>query len=49
MPIDYALLPFVLIVAVDASLKGWGAVTMQIYNSKSHPARYESGIWTEAK
>ena len=35
-----------IILAVDASLEGWGATLMQIVDGKRHPARYESGVWT---
>jgi hypothetical protein len=35
-----------IILAVDASLKGWGAVLMQLNAlGKRHPSRYESGLW----
>jgi RNase H-like domain found in reverse transcriptase len=37
--------------AVDASLGGWGAVLMQLEpgTKKRHPARYESDVWIEAE
>jgi RNase H-like domain found in reverse transcriptase/Integrase zinc binding domain len=38
-----------IILAVDASLLGWGCVLMQIYLMKRHPARYESGLWNNAQ
>ena len=39
-----------IILAVDASLKGWGAVLMQLDAlGKWHPSRYESGLWNQAK
>ena len=39
-----------IIVAVDASLHGWGGVVMQEdENGKRHPSRYESGIWNHAE
>jgi hypothetical protein len=39
-----------IIVAVDASLGGWGAVLMQEdKNSFRHPCRYESGIWNDTE
>lgn len=35
-----------IILVVDASLRGWGAVLMQIEKGtkKRHPVRYESGV-----
>ena len=38
-----------IILAVDASLQGWGAVLQQVdaVTGKRHPSRYESGLWTE--
>jgi hypothetical protein len=34
-----------IILAVDASLKGWGVVLMQLDAlGKRHPSRYESGL-----
>jgi hypothetical protein len=39
-----------IMLAVDASLQGWGAVLHQQVDpvrSKRHPSRYESGLWTE--
>jgi ribonuclease HI len=39
-----------IILAVDASLKGWGAVLMQLDDQgKRHPSRYESGLWNQAE
>src|SRR3981189_2513625 len=39
-----------IILAVDASLKGWGAVLMQLDAlGKQHPSRYESGLWNQAE
>ena len=39
-----------IIVAFDASKKGWGAVIMQLdKDGKRHPARYESGLWNTAE
>ncbi|KAJ5636868.1 uncharacterized protein N7484_010181 [Penicillium longicatenatum] len=43
--IDYDWLPLIIIVAVDASGKGWGAVR----DGVRKPARYESGTWSESK
>ena len=47
--IDYSALAGAIILAVDSSLTGWGAVLMQIdkETGKRHPSRYESGLWTE--
>jgi hypothetical protein len=38
-----------IILAVDASLQGWGAVLQQVdaVTGKRHPSRYQSGLWTE--
>ena len=47
--IDYSELAGLIILAVDASLKGWGAVLMQIFDGKRHPIRYESGVWSEVE
>lgn len=50
-PIDYNFVG-VIYLSVDSSLLGWGAILQQeaeIDNKKRHPARYESGIWTEAE
>ena len=46
--IDYSILGGLIILAVDASLTGWGAVLMQIdrETKKRHPCRYESSGWT---
>ncbi len=39
-----------IILAVDASLKGWGTILMQLDTlKKRHPSRYESGIWNKAE
>ena len=38
-----------IILMVDASLEGWGAVLMQIFEGKRHPVRFESGVWTAAE
>lgn len=46
MPLDYSFLPLCIIVAVDASHRGWGAVLMQERNGVRRAARYESGVWT---
>ena len=38
------------ILAVDASLKGWGMVLMQMdEEGKRHPIRYDSGVWSDAE
>lgn len=37
------------ILMVDASLEGWGAVLMQVVDGKRHPIRFDSGIWTNAE
>ncbi|KAJ5747177.1 uncharacterized protein N7511_000772 [Penicillium nucicola] len=49
LPIDYTSDPLTVIVAVDASGKGWGAVLMQERNGVRKPARYESGTWSESQ
>ena len=39
-----------IILAVDASQKGWGAVLMQEdRDQRRHPCRYESGLWNDAE
>ena len=38
-----------IILAVDASLKRWGWVLMQLVKGKKHPSRYKSEIWLAAK
>jgi hypothetical protein len=39
-----------IILVVDASLKGWGAVLMQLDASRRrHLSRYESGLWNKAE
>jgi hypothetical protein len=39
-----------IILAVDASLNGWGVVLMQLDAlGKRHPSRYESGLWNQAE
>ena len=35
-----------MILAVDASLEGWGGVSMQLVEGKRHPLKYKSGIWS---
>ncbi|KAJ5963047.1 hypothetical protein N7481_001456 [Penicillium waksmanii] len=49
LPIDYDFHPFLMIVAADASIKGWGGVLMQVRNGVRKPARYESGVWSDAE
>jgi RNase H-like domain found in reverse transcriptase/Reverse transcriptase (RNA-dependent DNA polymerase) len=45
--IDYGPDGGLIIVAFDASKKGWGAVIMQLdKNGRRHPVRFESGVWT---
>ena len=38
-----------IILGVDSSLSGWGAILMQMIDSKRHPSRYESGVWSPAE
>lgn len=38
-----------IILSVDASLKGWGAVLQQLIDGKKSFARYEGGLWNEAE
>lgn len=49
LPIDYDFTPLEIVIAVDASLKGWGAVLMQVRDKVRKPARYESGTWSETE
>ena len=36
-----------IILAVDASGEGWGAILQQVIDGKRYPVRYESGLWSE--
>ena len=47
--IDYSLGAGLIVLMVDASLVGWGAVLMQVINGVRRPARYKSGIWNTAE
>jgi len=48
--IDYSEPLRAIIVAVDGSGKGWGAVLMQLdEEGKRHPVRYESGVWSTSE
>src|SRR5258708_37375619 len=47
--LDYSLGAGEIILAVDSSLKGWGATLSQVIDKYRHPFRYESGFWNEAK
>ena len=47
--LDYSKDADEIILAVNASLEGWGGVLMQLVKGKRHPSRYESGIWSSAK
>ena len=38
-----------IVLAVDASGEGWGAILQQEKEGKRHPVRYESGVWTPAE
>ena len=38
-----------IILTVDASLKGWKRVLMQLVKGKQHLSRYKSGIWSAAE
>ena len=38
-----------IILAVNASLEGWGGVLMQLVKGKRHLSRYKSGIWSSAE
>ena len=40
-----------IVLSVDSSLQGWGAILQQeeAESTKRHPARYESGMWTDAE
>ena len=49
LPLNPMVTPYELIVAVDASKTGWGAVLMQVQRGRRHPARYESGMWSETE
>ena len=45
--LDYADDAGEIILAVDASGEGWGAILQQVIDGKSHAVRYESGVWSE--
>ena len=48
--IDYSEGAGEIVLAVDASLTGWGAVLMQAdAEGRRHPSRYESGLWNPAE
>lgn len=48
--IDYEQDPLMVLIVVDPSVLGWGACLMQIKrDGKRHPARYESGVWSNAE
>ena len=48
--LDYSEGVGIIILTPDASLKGWGAVLMQIdAEGQRHPSRYESGLWSKAE
>src|SRR5439155_9557783 len=48
--IDYSEGGGDIILALDTSLKGWGAVLMQLdAEGRKHPSRYESGLWNKAE
>jgi hypothetical protein len=50
MPLRYDLPLLLIFVAVDASFGGWGGVIEQAdENGHRHPARFESGVWSEAE
>lgn len=49
MPIDYSENAGSVLLSVDVSLTGWGAVLGQMWGSKRKSARYESGIWNAAE
>ena len=46
--LDYSDGAGLIILMIDASKNGWGAVLMQLdREGKRHPCRYESGIWSK--
>lgn len=49
--IDYSPGAGKVILSVDASFLGWGAVLQQLerLSKKRHPVRYESGVWSKAE
>ena len=44
--LDYSEEGGEIVLAVDASGEGWGAILQQEKDGKRHPIRYESGVWT---
>lgn len=51
LSIDYTPGAGLIILAVDASLEGWGANLMQVERGgkRRHPVRYESGLWSKSE
>lgn len=49
MPINYDADPLDIIVAIDASVHGWGAVLLQNHQGRRHPACYKSGVWSNSE
>ena len=47
--LDYNLTAEEIILAIDASLREWKAVLMQIFQKKRHLCRYESELWNEVE
>ena len=47
--IDYSTDIGDIVLAVDASGAGWGAILQQERDERRHPVRYESGVWTTAE
>ena len=47
--LDYSVGAGLIILGVDSSGKGWGAILMQEREGKRHPSRYESGIWSNTE
>lgn len=49
--LDYSEGAGLIILAFDASIRGWGAVLMQLARESKHrhPVRYESGLWNHAE
>jgi hypothetical protein len=48
--VDYSEPLRIVVISVDGSKKGWGAVLQQLsIDGKMHPVRFESGVWSKSE
>ena len=47
--LDYSLTTEEIILAIDASLREWKTILMQIFQKRQHSCRYESELWNEVE